>query len=110
MTLFLSLAELCDRLARTTKRGEKIRLISSFLGRLEEEEIAPAVLQIIGRIFPEAESRSLEIGYSTIKGILVRKKQTTLLPTPLTILGAEGILMRSPSLEARARGRRGKAC
>jgi len=85
-TLFLGLAELCDRLATTTKRKEKMRQISGFLGRLEVEEIAPAVLQIIGRIFPEADSKALEIGYSTIKEILERKKQTTLLPAPLTIL------------------------
>ncbi len=85
-TLFLSLAELCDRLAGTTKRKEKIRLISNFLLGLKEEEIAPAVTQIIGTIFPQTESKSLEIGYSTIKQSLERKKQTTLLSAPLTIL------------------------
>ncbi|VVB95471.1 DNA ligase [uncultured archaeon] len=86
-TLFSNLASLCDKLARTTRRNEKIELISDFLCGLEEEEIAPAVTQIIGIIFPEAERGSLEIGYSTLKQILERKeKQTTLLPVPLTIL------------------------
>ncbi len=85
-TLFLSLAELCDRLAGTTKRKEKMRLVGNFLLGLKEEEIAPAVTQIIGTIFPQTESKSLEIGYSTIKQSFERKKQTTLLHTPLTIL------------------------
>lgn len=87
-TLFLNLAELCDNLTRTTKRSKKIELIGNFLNGLEDEEIAPAVAQIIGTIFPEAESRSLEIGYLTVKQILEKKKkQTPLLPTPLTISG-----------------------
>jgi DNA ligase-1 len=85
-TLFLNLAELCDKLARTTKRNKKIELIDNFLSGLEEEEIAPAVAQIIGAIFPEAESRSLEIGYFAVKQILEKKKkQIPLLSTPLTI-------------------------
>lgn len=88
-TPFLSLAELCDKLAQTTKRKEKKRLIGNFLLGLKEEEIAPAVAQIIGIIFPQTESKALEIGYSTIKQILDRKKQTTLLQTPLTILGVK---------------------
>lgn len=87
-TPFLNLAELCDKLTRTTKRSKKIALIGNFLHGLEDEEIAPAVTQIIGTIFPEAESRSLEIGYLTVKQILEKKKkQTPLLPTPLTISG-----------------------
>ncbi len=84
--LFLSLAGLCNKLAATTKRKEKMRLIGNFLLGLKEEEIAPAVAQIIGTIFPQTESKSLDIGYSTIKQSLERKKQTTLFKTPLTIL------------------------
>lgn len=87
-TLFLNLAKLCDKLARTTKRNKKIELIGNFLGGLKDEEISPAIAQIIGTIFPEAESRSLEIGYLTVKQVLEKKKkQTPLLPTPLTISG-----------------------
>lgn len=86
-TLFLDLAELCFRLAGTAKRGEKIRLISNFLSGLKDEEISPAVTQITGTIFPEAQSGTLEMGYSTVGQILDKKRQTTLLPTRLTILG-----------------------
>ncbi len=88
-TPFLSLAELCNKLEKTTKRNEKTRLISTFLRKLNSEEIAPAVVQIIGRVFPEAESKSLEIGYSTIMKVLERKKQATLFPSPLTILSVK---------------------
>ncbi|MEM3569637.1 MAG: hypothetical protein QXI20_08875, partial [Candidatus Jordarchaeales archaeon] len=64
-TLFAELAELCEKLSETTRRLEKIRMIGEFLKGLRKEEIGPAVLLIVGEIFPEASSKTLEIGYAT---------------------------------------------
>ncbi|MEM3712751.1 MAG: ATP-dependent DNA ligase [Thermoproteota archaeon] len=85
-TPFSELAELCENLSKTTKRLEKIRMISEFLKKLKKEEIAPAVLLIVGEIFPEASSKTLEIGFATISKVLESSPQKTLFGKPLTIL------------------------
>ena len=84
-TPFTRLAELCKALEATTKRTEKTRLISEFLCGLEPDEVAPAVLLIVGQIFPEFDPRTLEIGWSTMKRVLEKGKQTTLLRSQLSI-------------------------
>ncbi|MFQ6075930.1 MAG: ATP-dependent DNA ligase [Candidatus Bathyarchaeia archaeon] len=87
-TPFMELAMLCDRLEKTTKRLEKSHMISSFLLRLKEEEIQPAVSFILGRAFPESDSRVLGVGGKTVWRIMRRERQTALVQTPLMILGA----------------------
>jgi len=84
-TPFSKLAELCKALEATTKRTEKTRLISSFLRTLEPDEVAPAVLLVVGQIFPEFDPRTLEVGWSTMKRVLDKGKQTTLLRDELSI-------------------------
>ncbi len=88
-TPLLSLVEVCQNLSSTTKRLEKRRMISEFLKSLEPEEIGPAVLLIIGRIFPEVESKALNIGYRTIQKARGRTKQALLVEEPLTIIGLQ---------------------
>ncbi|MGQ9478847.1 MAG: ATP-dependent DNA ligase [Thermoproteota archaeon] len=85
-TSFRELAELCERLSQTKGRLDKIRMIGDFLKKLRKEEIAPAVLLIVGEIFPEASSKTLEIGLATISKILESSPQKTLFNKPLTIL------------------------
>jgi len=86
-TPFLDLANLCADLEKTTKKKEKSYLISSFLHRLNEKETAPAVLLIIGIVFPESDPRVLEIAWRTIWKIdTERRRQTPLILSPLTIL------------------------
>ena len=65
-TLFKELAELCEKLEATTKRITMVNLISSFLRKLEPDEIGPAVRLIIGRIFPAWSQETLEISWRTI--------------------------------------------
>ncbi len=84
-TPFSKLAELCKALEATTKRTEKTRLISAFLRTLEPDEVAPAVLLVVGQIFPEFDPRTLEVGWSTMKRVLEKGKQTTLLRDELSI-------------------------
>ncbi len=84
-TLFADLANLCEALEATTKRKEKTRLLAGFLRRLEPGEVAPAVLLIVGSIFPEFDPRTLEVGWRTVKRVLEGGRQTTLVEEPLTI-------------------------
>ena len=91
-TPFKKLAELCKSLEATTKRKEKARSISEFLKQLESDEIAPAVLLIVGQVFPEFDPRTLEVGWSTMKRVLERGFQTTLTSEPLSIRKVHGTL------------------
>lgn len=81
---FSVLALLCEALARTSGRNEKIRLIAEFLRRLEPDEVKPAVHLIIGSIFPTSESKTLNVGWATMRR--VGKDQSKLFAKPLTIL------------------------
>ncbi|OPX31457.1 MAG: hypothetical protein B1H40_03960 [Candidatus Latescibacteria bacterium 4484_181] len=49
-THFIALVELCAKLQQTARRTEMVQLVGAFLHSLEEEEIGPAVLLIIGRV------------------------------------------------------------
>ncbi len=84
-TLFTELAELCEALEATTKRKEKTMLLAEFLRRIDPEEVGAAVLLIVGSIFPEFDSRTLEVGWRTVKRVLKGGRQTTLVEEPLTI-------------------------
>lgn len=83
-TEFQALASLCELLAKTSGRNEKIRLIAEFLRMLEPYEVKPAVHLIIGSIFPTAESKTLNVGWATMSK--VGKGQSKLFTKPLTIM------------------------
>lgn len=85
-TSFLELAELCRRLEATTKRLEKIRLIGDFLLELEEKEIPPAVHLIIGKVFSDADKKTLDIGWRIVSKVVGKGRQVALVQGPLTIL------------------------
>jgi DNA ligase-1 len=84
-TSFYKLAKLCRNLEATTKRKEKTRLISEFLRSLDADEVAPATLLIVGQVFPEFDSRTMEVGWSTVKKVLEGGMQTPLLRDKLTV-------------------------
>ena len=65
-TQFVELANLCRSLEATTKRNEKIALISGFLKSVDKDEIPLATLFLAGKAFPESDPRVLEISYATI--------------------------------------------
>ncbi len=79
------MADLCRTLEATTKRKEKTRLLAGFLRGLDIDEVAPAVLLVVGSVFPEFDPRTLEVGWRTMKGALEGGRQTTLFAEPLTI-------------------------
>jgi len=86
-TLFAELVDLCVNLAATTKKNEKAQLIEDFLRLLKEDEISPAVLLILGSIFPASDPRSLNVSAATVRrvtGRIEEEKDTG--AEPLTIL------------------------
>ena len=85
-TPFAFVAALARQLASTSKRLEKRRLIGEFLPSLNRDEVSPAVLLIVGRIFPEADSKALNVGWATLQKALGATRQARLDARPLTIL------------------------
>jgi len=69
---FKFLAELCDKLERTTKRNLMIDSVASFLRSLSEEEIEPAISMMLGRPFPKYDSRTLDVSWATLSEIIKR--------------------------------------
>src|SRR3970040_1052654 len=85
-TPFAFVAALARQLAATSKRLEKRRLIGEFLPSLNRDEVSPAVLLIVGRIFPEADPKALNVGWATLQKALGATRQARLDARPLTIL------------------------
>jgi len=84
-TPFLELAKLCQRVEATTKRNEKIALISSFLRSISPEEVPLATLFLAGKAFPESDPRVLEISYATVSDVGKNLGQSRLTEHPLMI-------------------------
>lgn len=87
-TPFNDLALLCRELEQTTKRNDKVAKMVAFLKKLRQDEIAPAVRMIVGKIFPDYDETSLDVSGRTLWKVLhtQRGRQTRLLQEPLTIL------------------------
>ncbi len=71
-TSFESLAGLGERLESTKKRLLMIDSVATFLGRLQTEEIEPAVSMLLGRAFPKCSPKALEVSWTTISEIILR--------------------------------------
>ena len=84
-TQFKKLALLCKELESTTKRKEKTALISTFLKTLDHDELKPAILLIIGTVFPETSDKTLDVGWRTLKRVIDRGGQTTLFKHKLIV-------------------------
>jgi len=98
-TLFSEVAALSGSLEATSKRKEKTRLLAEFLKALEPGEVGPAVLLVVGSVFPEFDSRALDVGWRTVKGALKGGKQTTLFSEPLTVMRVYDTLERIAAAE-----------
>ena len=85
-TLFTQFVDTCRALESTTKRTEKVTYLVKFLKSINPSEVVPAVCFLIGRPFPESDSRVLDIGGQTIWKINRHSGQSTLAPKPVTIL------------------------
>jgi DNA ligase 1 len=62
----LRFSQLCESIAATTKKTEKVRLVAGYLQAAPLEEAALAALFLCGRVFPRREERVLSIGFSLL--------------------------------------------
>lgn len=72
MMKFRELVELSEGLRSTSKRNEMIGLVVDFLKNLENEEIEPAVCMLLGRPFPKASGKKLDISWKTLRKPILR--------------------------------------
>jgi DNA ligase-1 len=71
-TEFRVLAELGDKLENTKKRTLMVDLVAEFLRNLSPDEIEPATSLILGRPFPKADTRTLEVSWATVRDVIKR--------------------------------------
>lgn len=64
--LFSELTQLGERLEQTSKRRELANLLAKFLLKLSPEEIPPAVRLTVGQVFPEWDSRALNLSAKAV--------------------------------------------
>ncbi len=93
-TPFLELAQLCRNVEATSKRNEKIGLISTFLKSIGPEEVPLATLFLAGKAFPESDPRVLEISYATVSDASKNLGQSRLIEHPLMIRDVYDTLAR----------------
>ena len=62
----LPFAQLCESIAATAKKNEKVRLVADYFRSVPVEEASLAALYLCGRVFPRREERVLSIGFSLL--------------------------------------------
>src|SRR2546423_1258227 len=62
----LRFSQLCESIAATTKKTEKVRLVAEYLRSAPIKEAAVGALYLCGRVFPRREERILSIGFSLL--------------------------------------------
>ncbi|MGD8397625.1 MAG: ATP-dependent DNA ligase [Anaerolineae bacterium] len=68
-TPFSRLAALAEALSNTSKRGEMADLLAEFLQALSPAEVAAAARLTIGQVFPEWDSRSLNMSWRAVLAV-----------------------------------------
>jgi ATP-dependent DNA ligase len=59
-------SQLCESIATTSKKTEKVRFVAGYLHRSSTENAALAALYLCGRVFPRREERVLSVGFSIL--------------------------------------------
>jgi DNA ligase-1 len=62
----LAFSQLCESIAATSKKTEKVILVASYLRNIPVEQAALAALYLCGRVFPRRDERVLSIGFSLL--------------------------------------------
>jgi DNA ligase-1 len=65
-------SEIADQVAATTKTSAKTDLLAGYLRTLAPDELPVAAVFLTGRPFPEADQRTLGIGWSGVAGSITR--------------------------------------
>jgi DNA ligase-1 len=71
-TEFRVLAELGEKLEGTRKRSLMVSFVSEFLKSVSASEVEAATFMILGRPFPKADSRTLEVSWATVRAVINR--------------------------------------
>jgi ATP-dependent DNA ligase len=99
----LRFAQLCESIAATTKKTEKVTVVADYLSTAPVDESALAALYLCGRVFPRCEERVLSIGFSLLLRAVAKIANKN--PTELSPIlrhhgdlgaGAEEILRQHP--------------
>ena len=61
-----TLSELCERIAATTKKTEKVAMVAEYFRACEANEAAIAAVFLSGRAFAAFDARTLQIGGSLL--------------------------------------------
>ena len=69
---FKELADLCDKLEATSKRGEMVDLVAGLLRKLQPDEVEPAVSMLLGRPIQKWSSKTLEVSWATLHELIFR--------------------------------------
>ncbi|MCP8316375.1 MAG: ATP-dependent DNA ligase [archaeon] len=84
--LFRNFADVCERIKATSKKLEKVRILSSYLQNLDKNTLPIVSRFLSGTIFPKGSDKEVYVGYSTlidlileISGIDQRKFEATYL-------------------------------
>jgi DNA ligase-1 len=64
--------ETADRVAATTKTSAKTAILAAYLAELSPEALPVAAVFLTGRPFPEADQRSIGIGWAGLAGAVMR--------------------------------------
>lgn len=67
----LELARVCERVAATNARSRKVAIAADWLHRLDDEDLARAVLFLSGTAFPRHDPRRLSVGWATMRDAAV---------------------------------------
>jgi DNA ligase-1 len=60
------LSQLCEAIAATPKKNEKVRLVANYFRSISIDEAAHAAIYLSGHAFPRREERFLSIGFSVL--------------------------------------------
>lgn len=69
---FVDFVDFLDRIGATKSKNAKVSIASELLRNLEPKELSAAVYLMRGRVFPIYDQRELNIGWSTIWGVISR--------------------------------------
>ena len=64
--------EVAERVAATTKTSEKTAILAEYLAAISSEELPIAAVFLTGRPFPEADQRSIGVGWAGLGGAVLR--------------------------------------
>jgi DNA ligase-1 len=68
----LRFAQLCESIAATSKKNEKVSSVAAYLRTTPVDESALAALFLCGRVFPRREERVLSIGFSILLRVVAK--------------------------------------